>query len=169
MTAWEPPHRFAAESRDLGPDAPADRHGVDRRGALRRHLRRARGAQPVREHRRLGRSARGLRVRLAQVLPHPAAVPHPLPRPALLGLSSHGRCPRARGRGLGGADRSARPRGRQRGRAAEHARRRAAARRAGRTAGRRRASPRLLLRLDEPAPGIVSSFRAAPWAARSTS
>ena len=68
VTAWDPPRRFAAERAGLGPGRAAGRHRVDRRGALRRHLRRARGAQPVREQRRLGRSARELRVRLAGLL-----------------------------------------------------------------------------------------------------
>ena len=48
VTAWQPPHRFAAESGDLGPNAPtlATEWIVEAR--LGRHVLRARGTQPVR-------------------------------------------------------------------------------------------------------------------------
>ena len=69
--------------RGLGSERAADGHGMERRGPRGRRLRRPRRAQPLCQHRRLGQSARRHRIRLARLLPHPAAVSHPLPRPAL--------------------------------------------------------------------------------------
>ena len=55
QTAWDPPRRFAAEG-ELGPNAP--KMATEWIGSsLRRHLRRPCGSQPLREQRRLGRSA----------------------------------------------------------------------------------------------------------------
>ena len=60
ITTWEPPHRFVADSRDdMGPDDPtvATEWIVEARSGG--HLRRAGGAQLVHQQRRLGRPVRG--------------------------------------------------------------------------------------------------------------
>ncbi len=121
VTAWEPPHRFVAESQDLGPDAPAGGHGVDRRGALGRHLRRARGPQPGSRAPTTGTTSRGRRrsagpgssASCGSYLTHfrgqPCAAFHVM-----------GAAPEPEGRRPGRADRRARPGRRRDGPAREH-------------------------------------------------
>ena len=156
ITAWDPPHRFVADSRDdMGPDDPtvATEWIVEARSG---------GTCVVRVVHSWFTSSddwddqfeghtygwisffRILRLYL-----------DPLPRPARLPIPADGCRPGAEVRGMGGADRPARPGRRRGGQAGEHVASRAASRRNGGMGGPARMARSAAVRLDEPAPGIA--------------
>jgi hypothetical protein len=84
-------------------------HGMDGRGSIGWYVRRARGPQLVRQQRRVGQPVRGVRVRLARVLPDSSRVSRFVPGPTLLAVPGDGLHARVHGQGVGDPDAPAGP------------------------------------------------------------